>query len=171
MSAAWLLALPISDTKLSNAEFSEAAATSLCLPSPACAERVGEVVKGRVCLDEYGDNIQSCPLPGDHWRIRHNLILHLLRKFCVWAGLPVELEVFNLFAGLVKQDGLSGVEKARQRQALVPDMRITMPDPAEGVTRPVLHELKVISASKSRYKPTARGGLWISGQPVYNRNT
>ena len=32
-------------------------------------------------------------------------------------------------------------------------MRITMPDPEEGVTRPVLHELKVISASKTRYKP------------------
>ena len=75
----------------------------------------------------------------------------------MWAGLPVELEVFNLFAGLVKQDGLSGVEKARQRQALVPDMRITMPDPAEGVPRPVLHELKVISASKSRYKPNSEG--------------
>ena len=32
-------------------------------------------------------------------------------------------------------------------------MRITMPDPEEGTTRPVLHEVKVISASKSRYLP------------------
>ena len=31
-----------------------------------------------------------------------------------------------------------------------------MPDPAEGVTRPVLHELKVISTNKSRYNPNSR---------------
>ena len=48
-------------------------------------------------------------------------------KIC--SGMPVEMEVFILFSGLVRQDGLNGVERARQRQALVPDMRITMADP------------------------------------------
>ena len=55
---------------------------------------------------------------------------------------------------MVRQEGLSRVEKARQRQALVPDMRIKMPDHEEGVSRFVLHELKCISASKTRYRPT-----------------
>ena len=67
VSVAWLMALPGSDTKLSSAEFTEAAASNLCLPSPACAGRVGEVIRGRVCEDEYGDNIQATCLVGDHW--------------------------------------------------------------------------------------------------------
>ena len=34
ISSAWLLALPGADSSLTNAEFSEAAAANLCLPSP-----------------------------------------------------------------------------------------------------------------------------------------
>ena len=143
------------DTRLSNAEFAEAAAGSLCLPSPACSTRLGETIRGRVCVDQYGDNIQSSPMTGDHWRTRHNTILHLLHRLCLWSGLPVEMEVFNLFSGLIRQEGMSGFEKARQWQALVPNMRITVLDPVFGVLRPVLHELKVISANKSRYKPNS----------------
>ena len=55
ISCSWLLALP----RLNTAEFSEAAATNLCIPSPACAGRVGEVIKGRSRIDEYGDKIQA----------------------------------------------------------------------------------------------------------------
>ena len=51
----------------------------------------------------------------------------------------------------MRQEGWSRVESARQRQTLVPDMRITMPDPAVGSTSPILHELKVISANRTRY--------------------
>ena len=71
------------------------------------------------------------------------------------------MEVFNLFSGLVRQEGLSQIEKMRQRQALVPDMRITMLDPGEGITRPVMHKLEVISANRSRYVPgsESRAGL------------
>jgi hypothetical protein len=42
LSTAWLLALPLPHTALSTKEFSEAAAASLCLPSPACQDRVGD---------------------------------------------------------------------------------------------------------------------------------
>ena len=48
VSCAWLLAMPGGATALSNAEFSEAAASNLCLPSPACRGRIGELVRGRV---------------------------------------------------------------------------------------------------------------------------
>ena len=40
-TSAWLLTL----TGLNGPEFSEAAATQLCLPSPACASRIGETRK------------------------------------------------------------------------------------------------------------------------------
>ena len=40
VACAWLLAMPGQGTSLSNAEFSEAAASNLCLPSPACRGRV-----------------------------------------------------------------------------------------------------------------------------------
>ena len=54
LSSAWLLALPAGDTCLSSPVFAEAAAALLCLPSPACADRIGcEVGKRRV--DKYGD--------------------------------------------------------------------------------------------------------------------
>ena len=132
--------------------------------------RVGEVVRGRVLVDEYGDNVQATALPGDHFRTRHNALLHHLNSACQWAGLPCQLEVHNLFAGVMHQPGLSRAEQARQYQNLVPDMRITMPEvgyegggvgapglPAGGLagqSSAVLHELKVISCSSTRYRPT-----------------
>jgi hypothetical protein len=60
--------------------------------------------------------------------------------------------VFNLFSGLIPQQGLARIDRDRQRQSMVPDFWITLP--WEGRPRQVLHELKVISCSKTRYKPT-----------------
>ena len=51
LSAAWLQALPGPETTLTSAEFSEAAAMSLCLPSPACADRLGQVIRGAQVVD------------------------------------------------------------------------------------------------------------------------
>ena len=181
ISVAWLLAIPGYDTTLSSAEFAEAAASNLCLPSPACRGRVGEPIKGNLRIDEYGDSVQSASIPGDHWRKRHDALLHHLHRECLWAGLPVELEVYNLFSGLIQQEGLSRFEQVRQRQAIVPDMRITMPiaaghphggtlhDAHQGVrganiggpggvalagqSSQVLHEIKIISSNQTRYRP------------------
>ena len=152
ISSAWLLALPGGDNSLTNAEFSEAAATNLCLPSPACMGRVGETVKGRTQVDIYGDNIQSTCLPGDHWRRRHDMLKHVLYRLCLWAGLPCEQEVFNIFSRHIPQVGLSRLDKARDRQGMVPDFKISLN--IGGEPRQVLHELKCISSSQSRYKPS-----------------
>ena len=43
------------------------------------------------------------------------------------------MEVFNLFSGEVRQEGLSRAERNRALQAMVPDIRITMP--AAGILR------------------------------------
>ena len=185
VSTAWTLALPGGDKTLSSAEFSEAAASFLCLPSPACIGRVGETVRGRVKIDQYGDNLQATNLVGDHWRKRHDSLVQLTYQMCLWGGVNVEMEVFNLFSGAVRQEGLSRLERAEQRQGLVPDLRITVP-PLLGRHRggavgsqdeeeeeeeraaaraatvwngnvrvsPVLHEMKVISCSKTRYRPS-----------------
>ena len=186
VSSAWLLALPGAETSLSSAEFAEGAASNLCLPSPACRGRVGEPVKGRVVIVEFGDKIQATSLKGDHWRSRHDAKLHLIHRLCQWSGLQCTMEVFNLFSGEVRQEGLSRAERNRYLQAMVLDFRISMP--AAGLARggegvgggggraegtgerigapggaalagqnsQVLHELKIISCNSTRYKPTVK---------------
>ena len=62
------------------------------------------------------------------------------------------MEVFNLFSRHIPQRGLARIDRDRDRQGIVPDMKITLT--SGGVSRPVLHEIKVISSSKSRYKPS-----------------
>ena len=93
------------------------------------------MIKGRVAIDEFGDNVQSTNIPGDHWGGRHDQVKLLLYRLCLWA-----------------QEGLARVERQRQMQAMVPDFKFMLS--IEGQSRPVLHELKVISCSKSRYKPS-----------------
>ena len=96
----------------------------------------------------------------------------------MWAGVPAEMEVYNLFSGLVRQEGLSRIERAQQRQSLVPDLRIAILPQAVAdaevardlrirggaggvrggggtVEGGVLHEVKIISCSKTRYKPNS----------------
>ena len=127
----------------------------LCLPSPACLERLGEVVKGNQRVDLYGDVVQSASLPGDHFRKRHDRCKMKIFRTCQWAGLESEVEVFNLFSASIPQEGLSRMERGRKIQSIVPDLRITIP--IEGVPTPSLHEVKVISSSVTRYTPHRQG--------------
>ena len=155
LSSAWLQALPGPDSSLTSGEFAEAAAAALCLPSPACVDKVGQTVKGRVVVDKYGDSIQSTTLVGDHYRTRHDRCKLLLNRMCQWAGLPCDMEVFNLFSGVIPQEGLNRMERGRKVQSIVPDLRISIPE--EGNLTPSLHEIKVISSSVTRYKLRRRG--------------
>ena len=123
-SSAWLLCLPGPDFDLTAAEFSESFAALLCQPSPACSSMVGRPVPGgeRVC--RWGDKVVSAPMKGDGFRKRHDAtklrIQHLLRG----ADIPVQSEVFNEFADLIPQAGLSRIERGRRRQGLVPDFKL-----------------------------------------------
>ena len=155
LSAAWLQALPSPDTSLSSGEFSEAAAAVLCLPSPACADRLGQVVTGRKVVDLYGEEVLSTTLTGDHFRKRHDAFKMKLFRLCQWAGLSAEVEVFNLFSASIPQEGLNRMERGRKIQSIVPDMRITIPVEGNPVQR--LHEIKIISSSKTRYNPNRQG--------------
>ena len=46
---------------------------------------------------------------------------------CQWAGATAELEVFNLFSGHLRQEGLNRLQRHQQRQGLVPDMLVMVP--------------------------------------------
>ena len=72
-----------------------------------------------------------------------------LLQMCQWAGVDAEVEVFNLFAGSIPQQGLSRMERGRKVQSIVPDMRIAIQEEGNLVQR--LHEIKLISSSKTRY--------------------
>ena len=154
-SSAWLQALPGPDSSLTSAEFSEAGAAALQLPSPACQEKLGQPVRGREVVDLYGEAVQAAALPGDHWRKRHDKYKMMVQRLCVWAGLDCEVKVFNLFAGSIPQEGLNRMERGRKLQSIVPDLRISLP--MEGNMVPRLHEIKMISSCKTRYAPHREG--------------
>ena len=90
LSTAWLSALP-GPEGLRGMAFSEALASILCMPSPACASRLGAKV-GKKRVDLFGDNIQSAALPGDHWRTRHDSVKMVLNSLFSWARLPATCE-------------------------------------------------------------------------------
>ena len=141
-SSAWLQALPGPDSSLTSAEFAEAGAAALQLPSPACLEKLGQTVRGRQVVDLYGEVVQATALPGDHWRKRHDKFKMMVHRLCVWAGLDCEVEVFNLFAGSIPQEGLSRMERGRKIQSIVPDLRISLPN-EDNMVPSSLHEMKL----------------------------
>ena len=149
LSAMWLLSGPGPDTRLSNMEFAEAAAALLCLPSPVCADKIGCRVGDRR-VDMYGDQVQAATMEGDGWRTRHDNIKLFLTKLFHWASLPYQCEVFNLFAHLIPQEGLSRIERGRKRQGLVPDFMLEITC-ERGDKRKELAELKCISCYPTRY--------------------
>ena len=53
------------------------------------------------------------------------------------------------------KEGLNRMERGRKVQSIFPDMRISIPEEGNVVLR--LHELKIISSSKTRYKPHRQG--------------
>ena len=93
-------------TSFSSAEFSEAFAAPLRLPSPASRSRVGEPVPGRVRLDCWGDSLVNAAMRGDGWRKRHDGVKLCIRGLLHWAGLDFDCEVFNLFAHNILRQGL-----------------------------------------------------------------
>jgi hypothetical protein len=162
LSSQFLLHLPGHSSTLTPEEFSECTAALLCLPSPACQDKLGEVV-GRRKVDLYGDNVVGQRLPGDGWRHRHYVVKDKILSLLRWAGVEVRCEVFNLFAGLIPQQGLSRMERGRKRQGMVADFLVRMPGDSAvaelaGGQRDVavLAELKVITSCPTRYQRAPR---------------
>ena len=154
LSTSWLLSLPGPNNGLTSCVFREAVCSNLCLPSPACRDKVGQRI-GRTIVDKYGDKVMAAQLPGDTWRIRHDTVKCELRRLFMWCSIPATCEVFGLFSHLISQDGLSRLERGRERQGMVPDFMIELPSQTEGKARK-LAELKVINCCFTRYSPGQR---------------
>jgi hypothetical protein len=177
LSRAWILALPTATTGLKGRVFTEAMAAHLCLPSPAIREWLGESV-GRHDkeIDLFGDAVMNCnDLAGDSWRIRHDTGKLAIVNECLHSKLPVECEVYGLFADNIPAEATADGEDlqwGRARQGLIPDLKICMPSPT-GPTD-TLAELKFISAGVTWYprgvkgKGTDRRAAKLPGE--YRRN-
>ena len=63
-----------------------------------------------------------------HYRKRHDAYKMRLFQMCQWAGLDAEVEVFNLLAGSIPQEGLNRMERGPKVQSIVPAMRISIPE-------------------------------------------
>ena len=128
LSSSWLLAFPGPHSGLPSNVFSEAVCGHLCLPSPACRDRVGERV-GKTVVDLFGDKVMAEKLHGDTWRIRHDNVKAELNSLCVWRQLPATCEVFGLFSHLIPQVGPNRIEKGRKRQGMVLEFQLQVPCP------------------------------------------
>ena len=156
LSTAWLQSLPGPDG-FSNPEMSEALALMLCMPSPACQDRVGQKV-GKAVVDIYGDNVMTQVLPGDSWRTKHDRIKMKINSLCSWARVPTTVEVWGLFSHLIPARDMSKFESGRARQALVPDFRFNLPSDL-GDSQVKLAELKALNCCKTWYTPGAGGNV------------
>ena len=122
----------------------------LCLPSPACRDRVGEKV-GASRVDQFGDNVLCEKLPGDGWRVRHDRIKTELMSMMSWSGLVATCEVWGLFKHLIPQESLESSEVNKQKQVMIPDFRVQLPSPT-GQTESKLAEL-IFTCSRDMYRP------------------
>ena len=112
----------------------------------------------------------SVAVAGDGWRKRHDQIKEKIFSLLKWAGIETQCEVFNLFASLIPQQGLTRMERGRKRQGMVADFLVRLPGGAGGVgeagggrggagARSVLAELKVVTSCPTWYHREPRNTL------------
>ena len=75
-----------------------------------------------------------------------------LYNLCKLAGLVIETDVHNLCTRLIPQVGLARYKRYKQRQAIIPDLRIFLPIGKQ--KKSVLQDVKAISVSQTRNKLT-----------------
>ena len=154
LSQGWILSLP-DYNGFSQAEFGETVARHLCLPSPCCQPKVGDPLDQHgLHIDNFGDNVMSVSnIPGDLFRIRHDMVKTVLNSFCLTSNMRAECEVYGLFRDLIPVEALGEEEqlqRGRGRQGLLPDFRLEIPSPA-GEPEYRLAELKMIGAVPKWY--------------------
>ena len=104
-AGSWLLATPTSNLSLSTPVFKEALSAHLALPSPAVRDGgwVGKSIgRRRDQVDIFGDAVMNCnDIFGDSWRRRHDGLKNHLVAEATLSGIPVDCEVYGLFANLL----------------------------------------------------------------------
>ena len=71
-------------------------------------------------------------------------------RLFMWANMRATCEVFGLFSHLIPQEGLSRIERGRQRQGMVPDFMLELTSPT-GAKCNRLAELKVLNCCLTHY--------------------
>jgi hypothetical protein len=110
-------------------------------------------------------------IPGDLFRIRHDMVKTVLNSFCLTSHLRAECEVYGLFRDLIPVEALGEEEelqRGRGRQGLLPDFRLEIPSPA-GEPEYRLAELKMIGAVPKWYPrsgPLARSKRGVERRVV-----
>ena len=120
LSTAWLMSLPGPHYGIASPAFSEALATLLCAPSPACSTRLGMKI-GRARVDMHGAKVINEKLEGLHFLRRHDMVKAEINSLCSFASLPAECEAYGVFSSLVPQQPLNRLERYRTKQVLRPD--------------------------------------------------
>ena len=128
LSQGWILSLP-GPGGLSQAEFTEAVARHLCLPSPCCATRLGEPLGQRnLVIDIFGDNVLSVTnIAGGSFTARHDLIKGAINSLILDSGIRGDCEVFGVFRDLIPAAALEEeveLQTGRARQGLLPDFNV-----------------------------------------------
>jgi hypothetical protein len=71
----------------------------------------------RLRINSFGDNVMSVTnIPGDLFRIRHDMVKTVLNSFCLTSHMRAECEVYGPFRDLSPVEAL--VEGARNPQEL-----------------------------------------------------
>ena len=135
LSQGWILSLP-GHNGFTQAEFRETVARFMCLPSPACQSKLGESLDQHgLHLDAFGDNVMSVSnIPGDMFRVRHDMVKTVLNSFCLTANIRAECEVYGLFKDKIPVQALEqeqALQRGRGRQGLLPDYHLQLGNPGE----------------------------------------
>ena len=92
-------------------------------------------------------------IPGDLFRMRHDMVKTNLNSFCLTSNLRAECEVYGLFRDLIPVQALDqeeDLQRGRGRQGLLPDFQLELPT-AGGEPEYRLAELKIIGAVEKWY--------------------
>ena len=95
---------------LTDAQYKEAFAAYLGLPSPCARPFVGQFIghpastsNGAMQIDPYGVAITNCILPGYGWRHVHDRMVHLITCMARFAKFQTVTEAATFFNGLVPE--------------------------------------------------------------------
>ena len=146
LSFSFLLSKPGPHSGIPSVHFSEQVLALLAVPSVLCRGRVGERV-GKLKVDKWGDNILNATLPGNHFIRGHNIMKNTLNNLFKYCGLMSEVEPYGVFADLIPQQPLNRDQAFRAAQAIIPDLRVELPDRGGGTKRTYM-EVKTISGQK-----------------------
>eukprot|EP00973_Karenia_brevis_P058881 8198029-Karenia_brevis.AAC.1 len=156
-SASWVASWPCPDQWMQDSEFMEITCRYFGLPSPACAQLVGQPIgRTRAALDKYGFRLCSATLPGDGWRSQHDAIKWTMYDDLRSIGTRVTPEVYGLFAPLLPQVARDEMETQplRKRQGIVPDIMLHCRADVHGPFRDTLVEFKTLHYGSSTYPAT-----------------